>query len=144
MIQEQTNGRFLVRITNEFGRAISLGRCSTRAEAEALEADANACDTGRQARRLAWQRSAVPVVYFIRQGTDGPIKIGFTSGGIDVRLAALQAGNPYTLRVLRTIPGGQIEEQELHERFKAHRLQGEWFESTPELLAFIAARGDQS
>jgi hypothetical protein len=35
------------------------------------------------------------------------------------------------------MPGGRRAERELHRRFEAHRLRGEWFAPVPELLAFV-------
>jgi hypothetical protein len=76
-------------------------------------------------------------VYFIQAGVGGPIKIGCSADAAS-RLATLQVGNPEALRLLATAPGGFAEEATLHARFAAHRLTGEWFRPTLELLAFIA------
>jgi Meiotically up-regulated gene 113 len=41
-------------------------------------------------------------------------------------------------RYCPVVPGTLQTEREIHAKFAAHRLHGEWFEATPELLAFIA------
>lgn len=77
------------------------------------------------------------VVYFIQQGEDGPIKIGFSKNP-EARLKQLQPSTPAPLRILRTIQGGRSREQSIHGRFQNDRLKGEWFRPTPELLEYIA------
>ncbi len=42
--------------------------------------------------------------------------------------------------LLGVIIGGQRQEQALHRRFGRERHRGEWFTSSPRLLAFIAKR----
>lgn len=76
-------------------------------------------------------------IYFIREGEDGPIKIGTTSGDPLERLAKLRTGNPRPLRLLATMPGGPAEERALHARFASLRLEGEWFTATDRLLGFV-------
>jgi hypothetical protein len=81
-------------------------------------------------------------VYFIQAVQGGPIKIGVAED-VDARLSALQTGSPLPLRVLAILPSsGRYGEAQLHQRFAATRLHGEWFEATPELLAFIAEPGE--
>ncbi len=74
-------------------------------------------------------------VYFIRQGEEGPIKIGQTRN-VRARMQSLQTGSPYPLLLLALLPGAAREEAELHDRVAAHSLTGEWFKPEPELLAF--------
>lgn len=76
-------------------------------------------------------------VYFIQQGDNGPIKIGY-SADPHKRLQSLSTASPYPLRLLKVIDGGWMLEQTLHRRFAEHQLEGEWFAPAPELLAFIA------
>lgn len=81
--------------------------------------------------------SPLETVYFIRDRR-GPVKIGRTSSGnASARLEQLQTGNPYPLELLATTR--KHAEGELHARFAATRLLGEWFEPTPDLLALIQA-----
>ena len=76
-------------------------------------------------------------VYFAQSTAGGPIKIGY-SASPEARVASLECGSPFPLRVLKTIPGDAKVERSLHDRFAAHRLRGEWFAPHPDLLAFIA------
>lgn len=74
-------------------------------------------------------------VYFIG-AEDGPVKIG-RAFVPEQRLKEIQCGYPYPLKVLATIKGGRGLERAYHERFAAHRLNGEWFERHPDILAEI-------
>lgn len=76
------------------------------------------------------------VVYFIECAVGGAIKIG-TSRRVGERLLELQAGCPFLLRLIATMPGGREEERVLHQRFASARMYREWFEPTEVLLQFI-------
>jgi len=78
------------------------------------------------------------LVYFIMSEKTQNIKIGFTARDIKVRLNALQTANPYKLKVLATLNGNKDHEKALHNKFSQFRLEGEWFEPHPDLLAFIS------
>jgi len=107
----------------------------------------------RNMREMARQTiAAVPkslrnrrsVVYFIRQGADGPVKIG-TSTDLQLRLQQLQCSNPHPLTVLAAVPGDERRELEIHIALSPHRLHGEWFAAHQEVLDFIdgvKAKGD--
>lgn len=75
-------------------------------------------------------------VYFVQQGEDGPIKIGFANN-LAGRLRGLQTANPYKLHLRLVLHGNRKTEQKFHERFNADRLKGEWFRPSHDLLAFI-------
>lgn len=92
------------------------------------------------ALRGAENRDGEHKVYFIQEGEDGPIKIGYTVATLRQRLHQLQNGNPRLLRVRGVIPGGQDAERDVHAAFAHLRLAGtgEWFEPGEELLSFIA------
>lgn len=75
------------------------------------------------------------MVYFIGSES-GPIKIGMAVEPPS-RLASLQTSHHEKLSILATCKGGHDRERAYHARFAAHRLHGEWFERTPELLAEI-------
>lgn len=84
-------------------------------------------------------------VYFITADHDEwPVKIGFTEKLNSVRISGLQTGSPRKLVMLASLPGTYQDERFLHRKFAAHRLTGEWFSRTPELMALIAdcPRGD--
>lgn len=79
-------------------------------------------------------------VYFIQAAAGGPIKIG-KANDVHERLATLQLYCPFELRVLAKRPGGYLLERELHHRFRAYRLHGEWFrEDAPGLRGAMRPR----
>lgn len=78
------------------------------------------------------------VIYFIQAGEDGPIKIGYTRSAPRKRLKELQTAAPQKLRLLGTTDGGRLEERALHRAWGDERLQGEWFNPVPSLLALVA------
>lgn len=75
-------------------------------------------------------------VYFIQAESGGPIKIG---KAVDPwqRLSQLQTGRHEKLHVLAVMPGGLDAEKQLHKKFAAHRVMGEWFMPDEEILDFI-------
>ena len=75
-------------------------------------------------------------VYFIQQGEDGPIKIGFSTD-VEGRLKSLQTATPYPLVLLGVMEGNITTEARLHGLFQFCRLSGEWFEPRDVLLQFI-------
>ena len=77
------------------------------------------------------------MIYFVQAG-DGHIKIGFAKD-VPSRLAELQTAHVVPLTLLAHVVGDRLQEAALHRRFAAGRVRGEWFRSSPELLAFIAA-----
>jgi len=77
------------------------------------------------------------MIYFIQENTSFLIKIGYTNGDGANRIKALQTGNPNTLTVLAEIPGTMEEEKQLHARFAADRVAGEWFKPSPGLLRYL-------
>lgn len=84
------------------------------------------------------QRRAARLVYFIQASRLRLIKIGSTSN-LERRLALLRTGSPDHLDVVGLIqpPCAWSLEAELHARFWADRLQGEWFSPSPELVSYI-------
>lgn len=73
-------------------------------------------------------------VYFIRAGTDGPVKIGLATDPLR-RLGALQTAHSELLRLIRVLDGGATVEKALHARFAALRMSGEWFGFASEMIA---------
>lgn len=78
------------------------------------------------------------MIYFIRKGIDGPIKIGFTSSSVEKRIAQLQTGHHEKLYLLGTITGSISDEISIHKELSNYHIHGEWFESKPELLMTIS------
>lgn len=83
----------------------------------------------------------VGFVYFLTAAAPGfPIKIGFTSKPGQMRSKGIQTGCPYRIVVLGMFAGGYSDENKLHRRFAAQRLEGEWFARSDELMALIKER----
>jgi hypothetical protein len=77
-------------------------------------------------------------LYFIEtECAERHIKIGIAADA-QRRLVKLQMCCPYRLRLLAVIPGKASMEKELHQRFIADRLHGEWFRKSDALLSLIA------
>jgi hypothetical protein len=77
-------------------------------------------------------------VYFIGLPGKGHIKIGFTSN-VGARLAHFKKTLGLVMRQLLMLEGGRNLEKLLLELFHEFRIEGEWFEPAPQLLAFIEA-----
>lgn len=77
------------------------------------------------------------MIYFFQSEDDGPIKIGVTTRPVNSRLSGIQADSPTKIKALGYIIGGIDKETELHRRFEAYRLHGEWFSPHPDILNFI-------
>lgn len=73
------------------------------------------------------------MIYFVRAGEDGPVKIGVSTNAAK-RIDALKTASPIKLSVLRVIEGDRLQEQALHWEFRNLRLQGEWFRFDPRML----------
>jgi hypothetical protein len=72
---------------------------------------------------------------------DRYVKIGFVRGGeetIKNRIATLQAGNPFDLRLVHKLPGGKPLEQALHGMFATYLHRGEWFKVDGDLRVFLS------
>lgn len=82
----------------------------------------------------------VDKVYFIQEGEDGPIKIGYTGQALLSRLHGLQNGNPRALLLRGVIAGDRDTEGEVHAAFGHLTMPGtnEWFRPADDLLEFIS------
>lgn len=76
-------------------------------------------------------------VYAITDGVG--IKIGHTNGRPADRLASLQTGSRVELQLLAVMAGDRSLERDLHDELADHRIRGEWFAWTPEVLEAIKA-----
>ena len=65
------------------------------------------------------------------------VKIGFTSGPLEYRLAEIQTGSPEKLRVYARLTGTTALEAKLHRRFKHLNTHGEWFRKESDLAHWI-------
>ena len=77
------------------------------------------------------------MIYFIREGFEGNIKIGYTTDNICKRKSALQNGNSKRLIIIGTMNGNQDFETYLKDKFRHCQLIGEWFSPKKELLEYI-------
>lgn len=78
-------------------------------------------------------------VYFV-EAENGLIKIG-RADGLRQRLSCLQGASPIALKLVAAVYAWPGLEAELHARFKADRVRGEWFTPTPRLRMVIEAAG---
>jgi hypothetical protein len=74
-------------------------------------------------------------VYFVANN-HGAVKIG-VSRRVHVRVNSLRTSHADDLRVLGVMEGDRNTEQDLHMKWAAHRLNGEWFSLTEEIREFI-------
>ena len=88
-------------------------------------------------------RPITPHTYLVGAEGSPLVKIGYTGGVPLKRLASLQTGQPMALSLLWSIPV-DIED-ELHERFAAYRVRGEWFDLTPlgDAVLVVQAAADE-
>lgn len=73
------------------------------------------------------------LVYFLLSGNR--VKIGTTTD-VTSRLSYYKPGLPDDTEVLGILDGGREKELEIHTRFAASRVRGEWFEATPDILSW--------
>lgn len=73
------------------------------------------------------------MIYLISNAQQNICKIGHSQNP-KARLANLQTATPCPLRLIGTLPGAKVEEKELHVRFAAHHVAGEWFNLVPEII----------
>ena len=67
-------------------------------------------------------------VYFIAAEGSDRVKIGFTGGQVAKRLADLQTGSPFPLKLIGAIRAeSQATEKKVHLALNSARLVGEWF-----------------
>lgn len=76
------------------------------------------------------------MIYFMRAGPDGPVKIGWTKDEATLkrRKVTLQTGQPFRLEVLRTLDTPRWTEAWLHGFFNGLRTAGEWFHYDPQMM----------
>jgi len=76
-------------------------------------------------------------IYFIEAVGMGLIKIGYTIDPAK-RFMTMLTMSPAPLSLLGSISGGPQKETEIHAQLEPHRLHGEWFKATPEVMAIVA------
>lgn len=77
-------------------------------------------------------------IYFVTCDVDGfPVKIGM-SGDVTERMRDIRTALPYPVKLLGTFSGTSKDETAIQAKFRSFKLTGEWFQRTPELMAYIA------
>lgn len=80
-------------------------------------------------------------IYFIQEGREGAIKIGWTSNDPHRRRDNLQIGNSHDLHLIGIVPNVEKgAEASWHLRLAAHRKRSEWFYPTEEVMAAVRAQ----
>lgn len=95
-----------------------------------------------EARMAAYKKRYPGFVYFIQGESGGAIKIGYTQD-VKARLKSLQTGHPDVLVLLACFPGNQSDERDLHEKFDAFRLRGEWFKPSEFVLREVESKKEK-
>lgn len=75
-------------------------------------------------------------VYFIRSSVGGFIKIGMSTQP-PIRFHFFHEWSPVPIELVVAVSGSRRDEKHLHRVFAAHRLHGEWFAPSPELIALV-------
>jgi hypothetical protein len=75
------------------------------------------------------------IIYFVRAGGVGPVKIGFSTKHIS-RIVGLQTSHHRKLVMVAAMQGTRRNEGELHGRFDKYHIQGEWFRYAGDVKAF--------
>ena len=75
-------------------------------------------------------------VYAIRMGASGPIKIGYSKDPVS-RLKQMQTGCAEKLKIIGTMPGGKLEEKNIHMALSSEKLSGEWFNNSTSVISFL-------
>lgn len=82
----------------------------------------------------------VGLVYVVQGDPDGPVKIGFSlSTALPSRLATLQTGNPFPLRILGSVEAYPRHERLAHVALAAERVFREWFAWSERTRSFVGA-----
>jgi hypothetical protein len=76
-------------------------------------------------------------LYFLQIEPFGPIKIGWTTGCVSIRMRAIQQASPHELKWLGAVEGPRSLETWAHRKLEPHRLRNEWLNPTPEVMAFV-------
>lgn len=77
------------------------------------------------------------LIYVVQRDRDDAIKIGWTSNP-ERRLHELRRDERCAVNLLAAFAGDKPVELKLHKRFKAFRIDGEWFSSAPAIHDWLA------
>lgn len=99
-------------------------------------------EESRRERQRRNQEGAPGYVYFVEATSTKRVKIGFSLHSPAKRLRQLQQGCSERLRIIVAVVGSRVLERDLHRRFAAYRIVGEWFEGSEEIWGFIRRQMD--
>lgn len=99
---------------------------------------ANVWVTANHANSVAFGRKSS--IYVAQRDSDSAVKIGYTSD-VERRMRELRKDTRSSVCLVASFPGDKPAELRLHDRFAVHRLDGEWFSPSPDVLAFISSIG---
>ena len=68
----------------------------------------------------------------------GPVKIGYTERSVGDRIGALKVGHPWPLEAVACCDGTPDDEMSAHRVLHPWRMQGEWFQPAPDVMALVA------
>ena len=78
-------------------------------------------------------------VYFLQSGNY--VKIGYTVQSVNDRIKTLKLACPEPPKVLAIYIGSKEVESQLHNKFRAHRSNGEWFRLVQPIKNFLKRNG---
>lgn len=79
------------------------------------------------------------LIYFVEAVGLDRLKIGYTSGKIQARLAVIRTGSPVEIRPLLVLKDkAPQDEAALHRLFRPYRSHHEWYVAAPALVQYIA------
>lgn len=142
-LEQLKDGRWRARITVRLPDGRKTRRAFTaKTRKEVVEkvraaAEENQEEYAAALRKLRDNRGHRTNVYFVRARSGGLIKIG-KAVNVANRLALFQMGSPVPLEVVAVVRKCHpYLERRLHNYFAAHRVRGEWFAPSLELLRLI-------
>jgi hypothetical protein len=113
-------------MTNEFPRDV-----------EQFNKDLQALSTWRKGKHRHPERG---MIYFVEAVGLDRIKIGYTTGMFQARLAVIQTGSPVEIRPLMVMKDrSKLEEAVLHREFVQWRTHGEWYKLTKPIAEWLFA-----
>lgn len=93
--------------------------------------------TCRYADMHGLRRAEKERVYFAGDLDQGYVKVGF-SCKVEWRMAGIQTGCPFKVKLFGVIQAPQRVERALHRYLQPWRSQGEWFHASPEVKEVVA------
>ena len=105
-----------------------------------ISTQCKSCSSRDSAKKNLRYRQNAPHLYIISCGDY--IKIG-SATDVDVRIASIQASNPYRVCVEKVYLNKGPLEKRIHEKFNQWNHRGEWFDSIilPRVLGFCQRAG---